>query len=76
MSHKIIFMGTPQFSVLSLEALAKSSYKICCVYTQPPKKSNRGRKLNSSPIHKIAQNLNLAIRSPNSLKTDEELFFF
>mgnify|MGYP000070628451 CR=1 FL=1 len=76
MSHKIIFMGTPQFSVLSLEALAKSSYKICCVYTQPPKKSNRGRKLNSSPIQKIAQNLNLAIRSPNSLKTDEELFFF
>ena len=76
MPHKIIFMGTPQFSVMSLEALAKSSYKITHVYTQPPKKSNRGYKLNSSPIQKVAKSLNLAVRCPNSLKTDEEFNFF
>jgi methionyl-tRNA formyltransferase len=76
MPHKIIFMGTPQFSVSSLEVLAKSSYKISCVYTQPPKKSNRGRKLNSSPIQKSAENLNIPVRSPISLNTHEELNFF
>ena len=75
MSHKIIFMGTPQFSVPSLEALAKSSYKISQVYTQPPKESNRGHKLNSSPIQKVAESLNLNVRCPNSLKTLEEFNF-
>ena len=76
MPHKIIFMGTPQFSVPSLEALAKSSYKISHVYTQPPKESNRGHKLTSSPIQKIAEKLNLVIRCPNSLKTEDEFNFF
>ena len=76
MPYKIIFMGTPQFSVPSLELLAKSSYKISQVYTQPPRKSNRGHKLNPSPIQKSAENLNLAVRSPSNLNTDEELKFF
>jgi len=69
-------MGTPQFSVPSLEALAKSSYQISCVYTQPPKKSNRGQKTNPSPIQSSAKNLKLIIRNPNNLNTDEELKFF
>ena len=76
MQHKIIFMGTPEFSVPSLEVLEKSSYKISCVYTQPPKESNRGYKLNSSPVQKIAENFNLVVRSPSSLKSDEELNYF
>jgi len=76
MPHKIIFMGTPQFSVQSLEALTKSSYKISHVYTQPPKESNRGQRLNSSPIQKIAENLNLTVRSPNNLNNEEEFNFF
>ena len=69
-------MGTPQFSVPVLETLAKSSYQICCVYTQSPKKSNRGQKLNSSPIQLSAENLKLTIRNPKNLNTDEELKFF
>ena len=76
MPHKIIFMGTPQFSVPSLEALATSLYKISYVYTQPPKESKRGQKLNYSSIHKYAENLKLSIRSPNNLNTDEEFNFF
>ena len=76
MQHKIIFMGTPQFSVPSLEALAKSSYKISCVYTQPPKESNRGHKLHCSPVQKSAEGLNLVVRSPKNLNTEEELNFF
>ena len=68
-------MGTPQFSVSVLEALVKSSYKISCVYTQSPKKSNRGQKLNSSPIQNYAENLKLVVRNPNNLNTEEELKF-
>jgi len=76
MPYKIIFMGTPQFSVPVLETLAKSSYQIVCVYTQPPKKSNRGQKLNPSPIQNSAENLKLVVRNPNILNTDEEFKFF
>ena len=76
MPYKIIFMGTPQFSVPGLEAIAKSSYKISCIYTQPPKKSKRGQKLNTSPVQICAENLKLPTRNPNNLNTDEEFNFF
>ena len=76
MPYKIIFMGTPQFSVPSLEVLANSKYHISCVYTQSPKKSKRGYKLNLSPIQNRAKNLNLTIRNPSNLNTDEEFKFF
>jgi methionyl-tRNA formyltransferase len=76
MPYKIIFMGTPQFSVPVLETLVKSSYQISCVYTQPSKKSNRGQKFNLSPIQKTAENSKLVVRTPNNLNTEEELKFF
>jgi methionyl-tRNA formyltransferase len=69
-------MGTPQFSVATLENLVKSRYKISCVYTQPPKESKRGQKLNPSPIQESAKNLNLVVRSPDSLNSEEEFKFF
>ena len=72
---KVIFMGTPEFSVPTLEAIAKSSYKVSCVYTQAPKKSNRGQKLNISPIHNCAKNLNLIVRNPIDLNSNEEFEF-
>jgi methionyl-tRNA formyltransferase len=76
MSHKkVVFMGTPEFSVSVLEAIVKSSYKVSCVYTQPPKKSNRGQKLNISPIHKCAENLKLIVRNPKNLNSEEEFNF-
>jgi methionyl-tRNA formyltransferase len=76
MPHKIIFMGTPQFSVSTLEALINSSYEIVCVYTQPPKQSNRGLKVNLSPIHQCAEKNRLTIRHPARLNNKEELNFF
>ena len=76
MQHKIIFMGTPQFSVSTLEVLVKSSFKISCVYTQPPKQSKRGYKLNSSPVQKSAEHFNLRVRNPNNLKNEEEFDYF
>jgi len=69
-------MGTPKFSVPILEAITKSSYKISCVYTQVPKKSNRGQKLNISPIEKYAKSSKLTIRNPKNINSDEEFNFF
>ena len=54
MALKIIFMGTPDFSVPILEALHKSEHEIIQVYTQPPKKKNRGQKISVTPIHNFA----------------------
>tara|TARA_B100000780_G_scaffold260322_1_gene211936 strand:+ start:2183 stop:3106 length:924 start_codon:yes stop_codon:yes gene_type:complete len=76
MSHKkVVFMGTPMFSIPILESLARSSYEISCVYTQAPKKSNRGQKLNTSAVYKCAENLKLIIRNPKNLNSEEEFEF-
>ena len=76
MSHKkVVFMGTPEFSVPTLEAIVRSSYEVSCVYTQPPKKSQRGQKLNISPIHKYAEKLKLITRYPKNLNSEEEFDF-
>ena len=76
MALKIIFMGTPDFAVSILKSIYKSNNKILEVYTQPPKKKNRGQKILSSPVHKCADELNLKTRFPNSLESDNELDHF
>ena len=75
MQKKIVFMGTPEFSVLTLEILAKSNYRLECVYTQPPRKSFRGQKINLSPVHKAANRLKIKVRHPNKLDLEELKFF-
>ncbi len=59
MAKKIIFMGTPMFSVPILKSLYQNGYPIECVYTQPPQKSQRGQRINKSPIQGIADKLKL-----------------
>ena len=61
-------MGTPMFAVPVLKALYQNGYPVSDVYTQPPQKSQRGQKINKSPIQGIAETLNLEFRTPNSLK--------
>ena len=73
MSLKIVFMGTPQFSVPTLEALKKNKLNILSVYTQPPKKSKRGQKINPSQIEQFCKNNNLSFCNPASLKYEEQL---
>ena len=75
-NKKVVFMGTPKFSLPTLEAIVKSSYKISCIYTKAPKKSQRGQKLNISPIQKYAESLKLTIRNPVNLNSEEEFEFF
>ncbi len=76
MSLKIIFMGTPEFAVPTLKELLKEKLDIVHVYTQPPKKSNRGLKIEKTPVHLEAEKNNLNIHHPSSLKNEQELNFF
>ncbi|MBQ8251091.1 MAG: methionyl-tRNA formyltransferase [Alphaproteobacteria bacterium] len=64
---KVIFMGTPDFSVPVLEALA-THHDVICVYTQPPRPAGRGNKLVSSPVQQAAERLNIPVRTPVSLR--------
>ena len=73
MALKIIFMGTPNFAVPILKAIHKSDHKILEVYTQPATKSGRGQKLKHSDIFNCAKQLNLSVRSPDKLETNEEV---
>ena len=72
MSKKIVFMGTPMFSVPILKSLYQNGYFISEVYTQPPQKSQRGQKINKSPIQSMAETLNLQFRTPHSLRDNFE----
>ena len=68
---KIVFMGTPDFSVPALQQLHDSGYEIVGVYTQPPRPAGRGKKERHSPVHAKALALGLEIRHPESLKSEE-----
>ena len=76
MTKKIIFMGTPLFAVPILKSLYQNGYPISVVYTQPPQKSQRGQRINKSPIQGISETLNIDIRSPQTLKDNVEEYNF
>ena len=69
-------MGTSHFAVPILKSLYQNGYPIAVVYTQPAKKSNRGQKLNKSPINLFSENISLEVRTPQILKNNnqEELY--
>jgi len=74
MKFNIVFMGTPDFAVPALAKISQSLLTIKQVYSQPPKKSNRGMKLEKSPIHTFAENNNLPVRTPSKLQDDYDFF--
>ncbi len=69
-------MGTPMFAVPILKSLYQNGFPISTVYTQPPQRSNRGQKINKSPIQNIAEILNLELRTPEKLKNNKEEYKF
>ena len=75
MSKKIVFMGTPEFAVPSLEALKDSNYNILAVYSQPASKANRGQQLVESKIEIAAKKFSLNIRTPSNLDNEVEYNF-
>ena len=71
MSLKIVFMGTPEFSIPSLKILKKSDHKIVCVYTQPPKKKSRGQKILKTAVHVFSENEGIKVNT-NNLDNEKE----
>ena len=74
MSQKIVFMGTPEFSVPALESLVNSNHKILAVYSQPASKANRGQKIIPSNVEIFAKEKSLNLRTPASLNDEEYNF--
>ena len=69
-------MGTSKFSVPILKSIHDADYDIIQVYTQPPKKKNRGQKINQTPVHNYSDIKKINVRHPETLNTEEELDFF
>jgi methionyl-tRNA formyltransferase len=78
MSHKLrlAFMGTPDFAIVALRALQAAGHDIACVYTQPPKPAGRGKQIQKSAVHIVAEEAGLAVRTPKNLRDAEEQKFF
>lgn len=73
MSLRIVFMGTPDFSVPILNALIGQGHEIVAVYSQPPRPAGRrGLELTPSPVHRNAEQFGIEVRTPTSLKDPEE----
>lgn len=70
---KIIFAGTPEFAVPTLEMLLDSKYQVCAVYTQPDRPAGRGRHLHSSPVKEFAVAAGIPVFQPLTFKTEEDL---
>jgi methionyl-tRNA formyltransferase len=73
---RIVFMGTPDFAVPTLDALVAAGHEIAAVYSQPPRPARRGQKPTPSPVHARAEALGLAVRTPLSLRDAGEKIAF
>ena len=68
---RVVFMGTPEFSVPALQAIA-ARHEVVCVYSQPPRAAGRGQKPRPSPVQAAAEALGIPVRTPVRLKGAEE----
>ena len=71
MPQKIVFMGTPEFSVPALESLINSNHKVLAVYSQPPSKAHRGQKIIPSGVEIFAKKHSLNLRTPKILDSEK-----
>jgi len=69
---RIVFMGTPDFSVPVLDALVQAGHEIAAVYCQPPRPAGRGKKPRPTPVHARALDLSLQVRHPETLRDADE----
>ena len=65
---RVVFMGTPDFSLPALAALIEAGHEIVCVYSQPPRPAGRGHREQPSPVQAFAQSIGLNVRHPATLK--------
>jgi methionyl-tRNA formyltransferase len=69
---RIVFMGSPDFAVPSLDALVAAGHEVLCVYTQPPRPAGRGKGEQKTAVHKRAEELGIEVRSPRTLRDPQE----
>jgi methionyl-tRNA formyltransferase len=74
---RLAFMGSPEFSTVSLRALVAAGHEVAAVYAQPPKPAGRGQKERLCPVHALALALGLSVRTPKRLRNnaDEQEYF-
>lgn len=73
---RVAFMGTPDFAVTTLKALIDAGFNVVAVYSQPPARSGRGKKLKNSPVHTLAAAANIAVHTPENFKDEDEITIF
>ena len=71
MSLRVVFMGTPDFAVPTLSAVAGAGHELGAVYTRAPAAAGRGLELRPSPVHRLARDLGPPVLTPRSLRTEE-----
>ena len=69
---RIAFMGTPDFAVPTLDALAAAGHDVVAVYTQPPRRAGRGKALSPTPVQRRAEAMGIEVRSPVTLRDAAE----
>ena len=69
---RVVFMGSPDFAVPSLDALVEAGHQVVCVYSQPPRPAGRGKKLRPSPVQAEAERRGIEVRTPRTLRDPEE----
>lgn len=69
---RTVFMGSPDFAVPSLDALVEAGHDVVAVYTQPPRPAGRGKGERKTAVHQRADDLQVEVRTPRSLKDEEE----
>ena len=73
---RIAFLGTSEFAVPALQALVDAGHDVVSVYTRAPKPAGRGQQERKTPVHRLADELGLPVRTPRTLRTDEEAAAF
>jgi methionyl-tRNA formyltransferase len=73
---RIAFLGTSEFAVPALQTLVDAGYDLVAVYTRAPQPAGRGQQERKTPVHQLAERLGLPVRTPKTLKTDEEAAVF
>ena len=76
MTLRIVFMGTPDFSVPALKAILDGGHEVVAVYTRAPKPAGRGMAPRLSPVHQIAESAHIPVLTPKSLRNDEAVALF
>jgi methionyl-tRNA formyltransferase len=73
---RIVFMGSPDFAVPSLNALVEAGHDVVCVYSQPPRPAGRGKSERKTAVHERADALGIEVRTPRTLRDEEKQALF